>query len=68
MPVFSHFINCSDEVPDRRINPVERMYAAFPAYLYLNASLCGAMLAPLLDAQDNATNIPYAAKDLGKFA
>lgn len=65
MPVFSHFINRSDEVPDRRINPVERMYAAFPAYLYLNASLGGGLLAPLLEVQDTLVGQEYAAQDLG---
>ena len=52
----------------RRVNPVEQMYAAFPAFLYLNASLGNAMLAPLLDAQDlSKTNeVPYAAQDLGE--
>ena len=41
------------------------MYAAFPAFLYLNASLGGAMLAPLLEAQDDWTSSLYAAQDLG---
>ncbi|KAI0335019.1 hypothetical protein GY45DRAFT_1367055 [Cubamyces sp. BRFM 1775] len=48
-----------------RVNPVERIYAALPALLYFNASLVGPLLAPLLDAQDNLTNTPYAASDLG---
>ncbi|KAI0325215.1 DUF1793-domain-containing protein [Cubamyces sp. BRFM 1775] len=48
-----------------RVNPVERIYAALPALLYVNASLVGPLLAPLLDAQDSLTNIPYAAPDIG---
>ncbi|KAI0367422.1 DUF1793-domain-containing protein [Pilatotrama ljubarskyi] len=48
-----------------RVNPVERMYAALPALVYLNASLLGPMLSPLLDAQENLTHLPYAAQDLG---
>ncbi|KAI0335016.1 DUF1793-domain-containing protein [Cubamyces sp. BRFM 1775] len=47
-----------------RVNPVERIYAALPALLYVNASLVGPLLRPLLDAQDNLTT-PYAAPDIG---
>ena len=43
---------------------MERMYAALPAFLYLNASMVGPLLAPLLELQDNSTQ-PYAAQDLG---
>ncbi|RDX42058.1 hypothetical protein OH76DRAFT_146300 [Lentinus brumalis] len=49
----------------QRVNPVERMFAAFPAYLYLNASLGGALLAPLLESQDAQSDLLYAAQDLG---
>ena len=49
----------------RRVNPVEKMYAAFPAYLYLNASLAGKMLAPLLEVQDDLTGQAFAAQDIG---
>ncbi|RPD54725.1 hypothetical protein L226DRAFT_560384 [Lentinus tigrinus ALCF2SS1-7] len=48
-----------------RVNPVETMFAAFPTYLYLNASLGGALLAPLLESQDNLSGQPYAAQDIG---
>ncbi|KAI0372113.1 DUF1793-domain-containing protein [Pilatotrama ljubarskyi] len=48
-----------------RVNPVERMYAALPALLYMNASLVGSLLVPLLDAQASSTGLPYAAQDLG---
>ena len=42
------------------------MYAAFPMFLYLNASLGGAMLAPLLESQENVNgDIAYAAQDIG---
>ena len=47
------------------MNPVERIYAALPALLYVNASLVGPLLRPLLDAQDNLTT-PYAAPDIGR--
>ncbi|KAI8993903.1 DUF1793-domain-containing protein [Trametes punicea] len=48
-----------------RVSPVEHIYAAMPALLYVNASLLGPLLAPLLDAQDFLTDLPYAAQDLG---
>ncbi|KAL7281458.1 hypothetical protein ACG7TL_004773 [Trametes sanguinea] len=51
--------------PSGRVSPVERIYAALPALLYVNASLIKPLLAPLLDAQDFLTDVPYAAQDLG---
>ncbi|TFK89099.1 DUF1793-domain-containing protein [Polyporus arcularius HHB13444] len=48
-----------------RVNAVERLYAAFPTYLYLNASFGGFLLAPLLESQDGLTGQQYAAQDLG---
>ncbi|PIL35873.1 hypothetical protein GSI_01533 [Ganoderma sinense ZZ0214-1] len=50
---------------DRRVNPVEHIYAAFPMFLYLNASIGGALLQPLLEAQNGLTSQVYAAMDLG---
>ncbi|PIL35943.1 hypothetical protein GSI_01603 [Ganoderma sinense ZZ0214-1] len=50
---------------DRRVNAVEHIFAAFPMYLYLNASLGGALLEPLLEVQVSRTGQPYAAQDLG---
>ncbi|PIL34513.1 hypothetical protein GSI_03291 [Ganoderma sinense ZZ0214-1] len=51
---------------DRRANPVERIYAAFPMFLYLNASLGGALLSPLLAAQPaSLSGQTYAAMDIG---
>ncbi|KAI0762087.1 hypothetical protein BD413DRAFT_643854 [Trametes elegans] len=49
-----------------RVNPVERIYAAMPAFLYLNASYLGSLLSPLLDAQDATNGQVYAAPDLGQ--
>jgi len=40
---------------DRRTNPVEIIYASFPAFLYLNASLAGALLEPLFEFQSSAS-------------
>ncbi|KAI0633571.1 DUF1793-domain-containing protein [Trametes polyzona] len=48
-----------------RVSPVERIYAALPSLLYVNASLMGPILAPLLDAQDAQGVMPYAVQDLG---
>ncbi|KAF8168510.1 hypothetical protein B0H34DRAFT_646042 [Crassisporium funariophilum] len=50
----------------RRANPVEIIYAAFPALLYLNNTLGRLLLEPLLDLQSSPVNPnPYAAPDLG---
>lgn len=50
-----------------RINGVDVIYAALPIYLYLNPSILGYLLRPLLEYQESSmyTN-PYAAIDLGK--
>jgi hypothetical protein len=50
----------------RRVNPTEAIYAALPAFMYLNASITGALLEPLL-AYQSSTNYKnsYAAPDLG---
>ncbi|KAM5540211.1 hypothetical protein V8D89_006030 [Ganoderma adspersum] len=50
---------------DRRINPVEHIYAAFPMFLYLNASIGGALLQPLLETQANLAGQSFAALDVG---
>jgi len=52
---------------DRRANPVEIIYASFPAFLYLNASLAGALLEPLFEFQNSASPSfkECAAPDLG---
>ena len=45
------------------------MYASFPMFLYLNASLGGLLLDPLLQYQNSKLyNNPYAAPDLGGYA
>jgi hypothetical protein len=45
------------------------MYAAMPAYLYLNADILGYLLRPLLEYQ-NSSQYPnsYAAQNLGAWA
>ncbi|CCM02776.1 uncharacterized protein FIBRA_04884 [Fibroporia radiculosa] len=51
---------------DQRVNPVEILYASFPAFLYLNASFGKPLLAPLLEYQNSPrTALPYAVSDLG---
>ena len=48
------------------MNEVDVLYAAFPAYLYLNPQLGKYLLAPLLEFQESSqyTNA-YAAQNLG---
>lgn len=48
-----------------RVNPVEHIYAAFPMLLYLNASIGGALLQPLLESQAILTGQPFASADIG---
>ncbi|TBU41779.1 hypothetical protein BD309DRAFT_964560 [Dichomitus squalens] len=50
---------------DQRVSPVEHIFAAFPTYLYLNASWGGALLEPLLELQDSQVGQQFAAQDLG---
>ncbi|KAH9022174.1 hypothetical protein EDB85DRAFT_1871496 [Lactarius pseudohatsudake] len=49
-----------------RVNAVETLYSAFPAFMYLDPKLAGLLLEPLfqLQASPNYT-LPYAAADLG---
>ncbi|KAK0199053.1 hypothetical protein F5146DRAFT_118166 [Armillaria mellea] len=50
----------------RRVNPVEILYAAFPAYLYFNTTWAGYLLEPLLRYQQSSQYTKnYAAPDLG---
>ncbi|KIK51939.1 hypothetical protein GYMLUDRAFT_50232 [Collybiopsis luxurians FD-317 M1] len=50
----------------RRTNPVETLYAAFPAILYMNASWAGYLLEPLLQLESSALySEEFAAGDLG---
>ncbi|KAJ7495352.1 DUF1793-domain-containing protein [Mycena latifolia] len=50
----------------QRVNPTEAIYAALPALMYLNASISGLLIEPLLRFQSSpAYTNPYAASDLG---
>ena len=50
----------------RRTNPVEILYASFSAFLFLNTTLAGKLLEPLLEFQDSSLyRNDYAAPDLG---
>ncbi|KAJ7697167.1 hypothetical protein B0H17DRAFT_978707 [Mycena rosella] len=50
----------------QRVNPTEAIYAALPALIYLNSSLTGLLLEPLLQFQNSGLySNPYAASDLG---
>ncbi|KAF8883859.1 hypothetical protein BD779DRAFT_1626150 [Infundibulicybe gibba] len=48
-----------------RVNPTELMFAAFPAFLYLNASWAGFLLRPSLHQQAATPTSAYASPDLG---
>ncbi|PCH43422.1 DUF1793-domain-containing protein [Wolfiporia cocos MD-104 SS10] len=51
---------------DRRANPVEVMFAAYPIFLYFNSSFCNPLLSPLLEYEASSFyTLPYAASDLG---
>ncbi|PIL35879.1 hypothetical protein GSI_01539 [Ganoderma sinense ZZ0214-1] len=54
-----------DTGTDHRVNPVEHVYAAFPMFLYLNATIGGALLEPLLESQVSLTGQQFAAVDIG---
>ncbi|KAI0684501.1 hypothetical protein BC835DRAFT_1293062 [Cytidiella melzeri] len=48
------------------VNPVDVMYAAMPAYLYLNPDILGYLLRPLLEYQDSSQySNAFAAQNLG---
>ena len=49
-----------------RVNAVETLYSAFPAFMYIDPKLGGLFLEPLLRLQEfSEYSIPYAAPDLG---
>jgi hypothetical protein len=51
----------------RRTNPVEQLYAAWPAIMYLNATYGSYILEPMLKYQSTANGLAssYPAPDLG---
>ncbi|KAK7675988.1 hypothetical protein QCA50_021064, partial [Cerrena zonata] len=50
-----------------RVNPVEKIYASFPFFLFINSTYAGQLLSPLLEAQDSSMNDQaFAARDLGQ--
>lgn len=52
----------------RRTSPVEILYASFPAFLFLNTTLAGKLLEPLLEFQASPLyKNGYAAPDLGSI-
>ncbi|KAK7685160.1 hypothetical protein QCA50_011523 [Cerrena zonata] len=49
-----------------RVNPVEKIYASFPFFLFINSTYAGQLLSPLLELQDSSSNDQaFAARDLG---
>ncbi|KAL0057444.1 hypothetical protein AAF712_015915 [Marasmius tenuissimus] len=51
----------------QRISPVDGIFSAFPTFLYLNASLGGLLLDPLLESQALSGGSDSAAPDLGVY-
>jgi hypothetical protein len=49
-----------------RANPVETLYAAFPALMYIDPTLGAPLLEPLFQLQGDSS-VQYAASDLGEF-
>ncbi|KAK7045355.1 hypothetical protein VNI00_007604 [Paramarasmius palmivorus] len=50
----------------RRVNPVEKIFASFPAYLYINATWARYLLEPILQFHQSPLYTErYAAPDLG---
>ncbi|KAK0486184.1 hypothetical protein IW261DRAFT_1663945 [Armillaria novae-zelandiae] len=61
------FVRDMDNLPSRRVNPVEILYAMFPAYLYFNSTWAGYLLEPLLRYQQSLQYTkPYASPDLSQ--
>ncbi|KAF9259185.1 hypothetical protein L218DRAFT_1004159 [Marasmius fiardii PR-910] len=56
-----------DTGTSQSINSVEGLFSAFPAFLYLNSSLGGLLLDPLLEFQSLSTNRQFSAPDLGSY-
>lgn len=51
-----------------RVNPVEVLYDAFPMFMYLDPTLGGPLLEPLLRYQNSGYYTqPYAAQDAGEL-
>lgn len=49
------------------VNTVDTLFAAFPAFLYLNPELGGYLLSPLWELQDSSSDLltSYAAMNIG---
>ena len=51
-----------------RVNAVETLFSAFPAFMYIDPKLGAPLLEPLLRLQASSNySIQYAAADLGTF-
>ncbi|EJD03589.1 DUF1793-domain-containing protein [Fomitiporia mediterranea MF3/22] len=52
--------------PVSSVNAVDTLYAAFPAFMYLNPDLGGYLLTPLMEYQDSSVyTLSYAARNIG---
>ncbi|KAJ3538099.1 hypothetical protein NM688_g6567 [Phlebia brevispora] len=58
--------NINSQSGNARVNPVEGLYAAFPFFLYVNATYGGYLLEPVLEfAYSPSWTYPYAPQDIG---
>ena len=49
-----------------QVNPVEKIYASFPFFIYLNATYCRFLLEPLLEMGNSSHwTWSYAPQDIG---
>jgi len=61
------FMLTASYIHTSRANPVEVIYASFPAFLYLNSSLAGKLLEPLfeINVTTGTYHREYPKLDLG---
>ncbi|KAF9257546.1 hypothetical protein L218DRAFT_1080868 [Marasmius fiardii PR-910] len=65
-PTNSVYMFVKDIGSSQRVNPVETIYAAFPAFLYMNSTWAQYLLEPLLQYQTSSQyTASYAAPDIG---
>ena len=53
-----------DPIDQRRVSPVESLYAAFPMFMFIDPCLGAPLLETFMRLQVSSSN-PFAAHDLG---
>ncbi|KAG7090517.1 hypothetical protein E1B28_009628 [Marasmius oreades] len=67
-PSDSIYMFMKDIGTSQRVNPVETLYAAFPAFLYINSTWGRYLLEPLLQYETSTQyTASYASPDIGSF-